>query len=83
MRRTDCTPGGRTLRTRGTTVLRHWNTDCPGDWHMGGDGETCQLYCEACGAHLPATAALREEAIEENVAGELLRRLADEGASLR
>jgi hypothetical protein len=44
-----------------------------------GDGER-HLECEGCGARYVATPARRKAAVDENLAGTFLRRLANEGA---
>ena len=63
--------------------LEHAVEACTGNWRLASVLETRMIRCEACAMAYPATAAHRLAAIDENYAGIYLRRLSDEGASLR
>jgi hypothetical protein len=63
-------------------MLEHSKTDCVGEWRLVMDGER-RLICVSCAAEYVATPALRKAAIDENLAGTFLRRLADEGDTVR
>ena len=63
-------------------MLEHTKTECVGEWRLVMEGER-RLVCEGCGAEFAATPARRKAAIDENLAGTFLRRLADEGEAVR
>ena len=63
-------------------MLEHAKTECVGEWRLVMEGER-RLMCEGCGAEFAATPARRKAAIDENLAGTFLRRLADEGEAVR
>lgn len=63
-----------------TAMVEHRITNCTGEWRLVmGEGER-HLECEGCGARYAATPARRKAAVDENLAGTFLRRLANEGA---
>lgn len=61
-------------------MLDHRKSNCTGEWRLVMDGGERQLICEHCGARYVATPARRKAAVDENLAGTFLRRLAEEGA---
>lgn len=63
--------------------LEHAAESCTGNWRLATILEERVVRCDACGTSYPATPGNRLAAIDENYAGIYLRRLADEGASLR
>ncbi|HUE77386.1 MAG TPA: hypothetical protein VMM83_05545 [Longimicrobiales bacterium] len=63
--------------------LEHAVEACTGNWRLSSVLETRMIRCEACAVAYPATPVYRLAAIDENYAGIYLRRLSDEGASLR
>lgn len=63
--------------------LEHAVEACTGNWRLASVFEARMIRCEACAVAYPATPAYRLAAIDENYAGIYLRRLSDEGASLR
>lgn len=61
-------------------MVEHTKSDCTGEWRLVmGEGER-RLECDGCGARYTATPARRKAAVDENLAGAFLRRLANEGA---
>lgn len=65
-----------------TQALRHLRPDCTGAWRSEWLWDECTLACAGCGARQAGTAALRRAAAEENLHGDLMERLAEEGRFL-
>lgn len=61
-------------------MLEHRKTECIGEWRLVMGEEGHHLECEVCGAQYTATPARRKAAVDENLAGTFLRRLANEGS---
>lgn len=62
-------------------MLEHRREECTGEWRLVLRGDVRQIACAQCGAEYIATPARRRAAVDENLAGTFLRRLADEGDS--
>ena len=61
--------------------IEHKHGECTGDWLLITARGRRELVCETCGATYEATQRLRQAAVDENLAGVFLRRLANEGAA--
>jgi hypothetical protein len=62
-------------------MLEHHRTECTGEWRLVEREGRGHFVCEACGALHLATPARRKAAVDEILAGTVLRQLADEGAN--
>lgn len=64
-------------------MLDHRKSDCTGEWRLVMNIGERQLICGNCGARYVATPARRKAAVDENLAGTFLKRLAEEGTGSR
>lgn len=58
--------------------VEHADPRCVGTWSLVGG----EIVCERCGRRYTATAEVRKAAVDENCAGEFLRRATREGTEL-
>jgi len=63
-------------------ILKHQTDACVGLWETRWLADEQFIYCCVCHAGAPADETLREQAVLENEAAEILARLADEGMPL-
>lgn len=60
----------------------HTDDGCTGNWIIEGSDEERIIRCSGCGALAVASLEHRVEAVDENICGHMLRRLADDGATI-
>jgi hypothetical protein len=61
-------------------MLEHREADCTGEWRLVALSDEYRIVCARCGAGYAATPSHKRAAVDENLAGAFLRRLAEEGA---
>lgn len=62
-------------------MLDHKRLECTGEWRLVMNEGNRHLECDACCALYVATPGRRKAAIDENLAGTFLKRLANEGSN--